>query len=137
MDSGAFHHMTSDRNLFENYKTFDEPTPIELGNNTIMHAKGQGSIKMDLKVYNKLINGILTNILYVPELCKNLFSIGKVISRNLTLQFQQDEVIIFKQSQPIMTVTRRNSLYYVNGLAIPPLQVNLTMTSNEVQIWHE
>src|SRR4051812_16606533 len=73
---------------------------------------------------------------YVLKLCKNLFSIGKAISKDLTLQFQQNKATIYNRRKPVMQVTKCNSLYYINGCAISQ-QANITITSNIVtQLWH-
>jgi hypothetical protein len=136
MDSGASHHMTSNRDLFTTFTNFDKPTSVELGNNHIIYAEGRGTIQMELEVKNRRMNGTLTDVLYVPKLRKNLFSIGKAISKDLTLQIQQNEATIYNRRKPVMQATKRNSLYFINGHAISH-QANVTTTSDiETQLWH-
>ena len=68
MDSGASHHMTSNRHLFMTYTPLSQQVMIELGNNNIIYAEGKGSICMELDVNGKQMNGVLTDVLYAPEL---------------------------------------------------------------------
>ena len=140
LDSGASHHMTSDRKWFTRYEEFKNVTPIELGNNALINAEGKGTIEMDLTVNDNAIKGLLTDVLYVPEIRKNLFSIGKAISQNLELTFQQNEATFFSKGLPIMTVTKRNTLYYINGTVAAPHQANAAASSasnKSIQLWHQ
>jgi hypothetical protein len=112
--------MTSDRKLFASYEEFETATPIELGNNAIINAEGKGVIEMDLMVNDNAEKGLLTDVLYVPEIGKNLFSIGKAITQDLELNFHRNEATFYIKGLPVMTATKRNSLYYINGIATAP-----------------
>ena len=98
--------MTSNHKIFTSFTNFDKLTSVELGNNHIIYAEGRGTIQMELKVKNRQTKGTLTDVLYVLKLRKNLFSIGKAISKDLTLQFQQNKATIFNQCKPVMTATK-------------------------------
>jgi hypothetical protein len=125
MDSGASHHMTSNRALLINYESFKTPTPIELGNNAVIYAQGRGSVTLNLNVDNKQMKGIFTNVLYVPDICKNLFSISQAISKDLTLHIQQSQATFFNKGQAVLTATKHGNLYHVDGSSIYPNTANL------------
>ena len=107
LDSGASNHMTAHHDLFMTYETFkDETVEINLGNDSKIHALGKGSIEMKLTVNEKTITGTLTDVLHVPEISRNLFSIGKALLQGLMLQFQPDATTFYKNNKPVMTVKR-------------------------------
>jgi hypothetical protein len=140
LDSGASHHMMSDQNLFINLEYFKNPTSIELGNNTVINAEGKGSVEMNLMVNNNMLKGMLTDVLYVLEIQKNLFSIGKAIAQNLDLKFHQNQAIFFDKNLLVMTATKQNNLYYINRFAVTPtnLQANISTSINTaIQVWHQ
>ena len=106
MDSGASQHMAFDHGLFTNYEAFKDPILIQLGNDTTIQAEGKGSIKMNLNIHNEQKEGILTQVLYIPEICKNLFSVSKVINKDLTLHFEGSKATFYHNNKPVMTVTK-------------------------------
>jgi len=123
MDSGASHHMTSHRDWFQTYYPFQTPLPIELGNNAVIHAQGKGTIKMQLDVYGKSISdNTLTDVLYAPELGKNLFSIWRAMKHGLSVHFKNERAAIVDDSthKAVMTASPHNSLFHVNGDVIVP-----------------
>jgi len=76
MDSGTTDHMSNNRSWFDTYKEFRETLPIRIGDGKQIFAEGSG----DINIF--AFNGVewkrkhLSNVLYVPELTYNLFSLG-------------------------------------------------------------
>src|SRR3954469_16406153 len=137
LDSGASNHMTAHRDLFTTYETFnDRCVEVNLGNDSKIYALGQGSINMTLDTgNNKTINGTLTNVLHVPDISKNLFSIGKALTQGLTLQFQPNVATFYNKDKPVMTATRQGNMYYVNGTTT--YQANTAIDNQSATLWHE
>jgi hypothetical protein len=131
--------MTFERDLLTNYEQFKNPVPIQLGNNTVIHAQGKGSINIKLDIHNEQQEGTLTKVFYVPDIRKNLFSVGKVMKEGLTLYFEGNEAIFYRNNKPVLTATRQNELYYINVITHLPIQANLTATKedNDTQLWHQ
>jgi len=72
IDTGATQHMAYDRNIFTSYKSWDKGNVVFLGDNFSHDICGEGEVKITLK------NGeekTIPEVLYVPDLKKNLFSI--------------------------------------------------------------
>lgn len=127
LDSGASHHMTARHDIFTTYEKFDIPTKIELGNDSAIYAEGKGTIRMNL--FNQATTGILTDVLYVPEVSKNLFSVGKAIERGLSLEINQDTATFYNKNRPVMTASKRGNLYYINGKAESQYCTNYAYTA--------
>jgi len=84
-DSGAMSHMTFSKEGMKNLK--EDTTRVVMGDGQTMSGKYHG----DLDLYPVSKQGILlpkitlTNVLYVPELSYNLFSINSALNKNLKL----------------------------------------------------
>ena len=72
LDSACFHHYTAHRVWFASYKKFDGGS-VSLGDDHSCRVAGMGTVRV--RMYDGVIR-ILTNIKHVPELKKNLISLG-------------------------------------------------------------
>ncbi|KAK9701935.1 Zinc knuckle [Popillia japonica] len=74
-DSGATKHITPNKQNFISYSEFSVPEVISLGKQeVIMHAYGQGMIKIQIRRDNTWDSAEMRNVLYVPDASANLFS---------------------------------------------------------------
>ena len=73
MDSGATQHMTAHREWFSTYEKFEHPMPIKLGDNNVIYAQGKGKVSIHLHGKVKEPSGTFADILYAPDIGKNLF----------------------------------------------------------------
>ena len=141
MDTGATHHMTPNRQWFRNYDAFTTPIKIEMGDKGIIFAQGKGDIDVNLKVHGEAKTGTFTDVLYVPDLHKNLFSVSKATSQGLTLHLHEHgDTLSNRNNKPAMTATRQANLYLINGRTDPPLiaqQANIATDTNNFRLWHE
>ena len=83
------------------FSTF-EPTEIEekvyMGNSITFEIKGQG--KMVLKMtFRKEVT--LTNVLYVPDICKNLVSSSLLNSHGFRMVFESNKFVLSKSGMYI------------------------------------
>lgn len=77
MDSGASHHMTSNKHLFSLYMPLQKQVTTELGNNNTIYTEGKGTIHIRSYLNGKQRNGTLTDVLYTPELHKIYFQLAR------------------------------------------------------------
>jgi gag-polypeptide of LTR copia-type/Integrase core domain/GAG-pre-integrase domain len=138
IDSGASNHMTPHREMFTTYECFNgNDLEIKLGDHSKIYAKGKGTIEMELNVNDKQITGTISNVLHVPELRTNLFSIDKALSRNLTIEWAPNKATFLHKKLPIMTASKRGTMFFINGSVIRP-EVNIAIDEkNESKTWHE
>ena len=66
LDSGATHHMTADKTLFEDLT--DIRAPIHIVNGSEMMAIGKGDITIELDVNGTTNQVRLRKVLYVPDM---------------------------------------------------------------------
>ena len=75
IDSGASKHMTYDRkNIISDFIEFNTPSRIFLGDNRIIYAIGEGTVKLPCFDGHNQILLELSKVLLVPDLTKNLMS---------------------------------------------------------------
>lgn len=66
--------MSFQRNWFHDFIEVNES--VCLGDNSICEVKGKGTIYISKYINNKWIDGRIDDVLYVPNLKKNLLSTG-------------------------------------------------------------
>ncbi|XP_043471937.1 uncharacterized protein LOC122504765 [Leptopilina heterotoma] len=77
-NAGIKKHMTSRRDFFSHYEEFDEMFFVRVGG-TVMRIFGTGSINFQVHIDGILEDRQMINVLYVPDLKMNLFSIIAVL----------------------------------------------------------
>ena len=125
-DSAATEHMTNRRDWFTNFKSIDDGVwPVLVADNKKVWVKGQGDIKIIRHVNGRKLPGILRNVIYIPELARNLLSVGTVsdagiifISESLTqpgnCEFRT------KSGELVMEGKRVHKLYELSLTVKPP-----------------
>lgn len=130
VDSGASTHMTGKREFFSTFLPISN-TGVEIANKTIIPAVGKGEIKVILGQFE---TATLSNVLYVPDLSKNLFSASAATKNdNIEIRLQKSKCIISNKGKTIIEGTKHGSLYTLQMIADTP-QANLATTT---QLWHE
>ena len=77
----------------------------------------------------------LRDVLYLPELEKNLLSVCAMIKLGATVLFEDGVVKIIRNSKLLATGVMRGKLYVLKML-IPDEQVNVAERSSSLQLWH-
>lgn len=97
IDSGASSHMTFNKHLLDEYMHFDKPRLIYMGDGKPLEAYGQGKMYFS----SGRSSGYLSNVLWVPKLRENLFSVGHTLEQGYTVRFVNDpsEVHFYKGDQ--------------------------------------
>lgn len=88
IDSGASSHMAQDKELLSDYKDFEKPEKVGLGDGRTVDAVGSGKVYVNMlfKVSDHK-KAVLYNVLYVPNLTCNLFSVKAAVSKGNFVKF--------------------------------------------------
>jgi len=105
VDSGSSCHMASDNTLFSKL-TINKSKIMVAKKNESMQAEGKGEIESE--------KCILKNVLYVPELTRNLLSVHAVTENGGEVIFSKDKVYIMKNNDKILEGKKENGLYTIN-----------------------
>ena len=87
VNSGATQHMTSSKEFMRNYKEFG-PVDVHLADDGIVQAIGNDDIVMSMKTRQGVQKGRLNDVWHIPNLSRNLFSVGRFIKDAGTVTFE-------------------------------------------------
>lgn len=110
LDSGCTSHMTYSEKPFTELKRISKTLNLASENKTA-EIKGTGPAEIEIKEGRIGI----TNALYVPSLCANLLSVGKMTDKGLTILFNKKKAIIkdHKRGVQMEAIRKDDGLYYL------------------------
>ncbi|GBL75010.1 hypothetical protein AVEN_243807-1 [Araneus ventricosus] len=130
--------MTGYREYFLDFEEFPSPKPVYVGDNNAIMAYGQGTVKVDMKVNGKWVSDHLSEVWYVPDVSKNLFSVSQTLAKGFVFRAEGNECSFTRDGH-----VRLRSIRTVNGLYALKMRVVCPEVSSEVcvasadQLWHE
>ena len=125
--------MTPAREMFHTYTELDPPEHVGLGDGHILKAVGVGQIKVKMKR-----NSVLTDVLYVPDLACNLFSVRSTADNGKIIQFRHTRCWI-KDSNGIVraTGTIRDKLYELDCESTVEFESADITQDSTTDLWHQ
>lgn len=140
IDSGASCHMTYRREWLTDYRPITEEV-VSLSDDMQCAVSGKGTVNI-----KKLINGQwskarIENVLHVPQIKKNLFSVGASAKKGFCTIFNE-QTVIFKKDKSVQAVgyKQSNDIYRLLFKVITRAthfceEANISATN--LQTWHE
>ncbi|GAB2275344.1 hypothetical protein Dimus_039125 [Dionaea muscipula] len=134
MDSGCSFHMSPNKDWFLDYKEINDG-PVYMGNNNMCRVYGIGNIPL------KLTNGstiLLTKVRHVPDLRRNLISLGILDDAGCTCVAKNNSLSVFKGTKLVLKGIKRQGLYVLDGhyLNETPNSALITNKVNDAVLWH-
>lgn len=134
LDSGCSFHMTPNRDWFESYEDRDGGQVL-LGNNKACKVTGIGSIR--IRTHDG-IERLLTEVRFIPELKRNLISLGLLDQNGYTYKCEDGILKICRGSMVVMKGIRENGLYVLQGSTVIGIASPvISNDSNSAQTWHK
>ena len=131
IDSGATKHMTSERDLMVNYVQYPQPSEICLGDNRMIKALGEGEVSLDFYDGSNVLTMGLFNVLYVPEIAKNLVSVSAMVGKGYEVLFENDKCYVTKNNKTMNIGHLTNSnLYVINT------EPDFVSGKASLEVWH-
>lgn len=133
LDSGCSYHMCPNRDWFTSYESCDGGN-VTMGNDAACKVVGRGSIKI------KTLGGeirTLMNVRHVPQLKKNLISLGVLDEGGFTFSGSDGELCVWKGSKVVLKSTKLGTLYVLQCTTLTG-SANVASTSSEemTKLWH-
>ncbi|KAG8503695.1 hypothetical protein CXB51_001703 [Gossypium anomalum] len=131
LDSGCTNYMSPDASIF---KSLDRSckTRVKIGNGHCIQAEGIGNVMICTPSGNKLI----PNVLFVPEIDRNLLSIAQLLEKGYTVVFKGNECQISDQKGFIlMTVAMSDKSFVVDW--DKGLDSTYAAFIEESKLWHQ
>ncbi|UYV84108.1 hypothetical protein LAZ67_X001200 [Cordylochernes scorpioides] len=128
--------MTFRREWFKTYTPFTSDHPIYLGDNSTLLAEGMGDIEIQAYVDGGWYNTYIRNVLYSPQLKKNLYSLSTSTRRGFNVIIKHDKLQIFMDNDLKAVGVRHDGLYRMLFKVTSSSQGYIT-SENKLQLWHE
>ncbi|KAG8474632.1 hypothetical protein CXB51_031261 [Gossypium anomalum] len=136
LDSGCTFHMSPNRDWFITYETLSEGVVL-MGNNASCKITGVGTIKV------KMFDGVvrtLSDVRHVPELKRNLISLGTLDSKGYRYTAESRVLKISKGSLVVMKGQRKIAkLYVLQGSTVTGDAAVASSSSSDddiTKLWH-
>ncbi|GJV43766.1 retrotransposon protein, putative, ty1-copia subclass [Tanacetum coccineum] len=115
MDSGCSYHMTPRLDILFDFLECDGGN-VQLGDNRECKIRGIGKVRIQLKDGSSFV---LHNVRYIPELKKNLISLGTLEKEGFTVKLQSSKIKVINGSRVVLSGIRRdNYVYSLDGHAM-------------------
>lgn len=135
LDSGASKHMTFRRDWFSELQSCENEY-VYLGDGTKCKVIGHGIIYIRRFVNGMWLDGRLEDVLYIPDLNKNLFSVGACVNKNYDITFGKDCVKFYmNDTLKAQGIKQNNNLFRMMIKIQHGKEANLAVSN--LKRWHE
>ena len=99
IDSGASSHMMKEKHVLTNFQEFEEPENVALGDGRVVKALGSGRVQMNMLFpATEVKKAVLYDVLYVPKLTCNLFSVRAAVAKGNAVEFGPNNCCIWDEN---------------------------------------
>lgn len=142
MDSGANDHMSHRKEWFVNLKIFKEEISVRVGDGAYIKAHGRGNIHIRTFDGSNWNRNYLSDVLFVPKLKYNLFSVGAAMDKGLEMQSNKTMCKFSKHERTVAVGARGKKLYAMKFQVVMPnensnQQEALVTPTDTLMTWHE
>ncbi|CAA7062683.1 unnamed protein product [Microthlaspi erraticum] len=132
MDTGCSYHMTYKREWFED---LDEEAAgsVRMGNKTVSKVKGVGTIRLKNEAG---LSVLLTNVRYIPEMDRNLLSLGTFEKAGYKFESEDGVLSIKAGSQTLLTGKRFDTLYLLKWKPVTEESLAVERRQDDTVLWH-
>ena len=143
VDSGASRHMTFESSVLHDYKDLEAPEPVGLGDGRTVSAVGIGKVKVITQLHNgERVVCWMTDVLYVPKLTNNLFSVNAATAKGNTVSFRHKDCCIRNKNRKVIgTGSSLGKLYKldceVQQLSAEKATIAEQPIHSKIDLWHQ
>lgn len=113
------------------------PQFVKSADHQVVDALGLGNIKLRM-IFSDIKNVTIYDVLYVPKLLGNLFSMGAATKKGNTAQFERSHPYICRKDRTLhrMGTRRSDGLYQLDIEGLPVFH-NASSASVTARLWHQ
>lgn len=110
-----------------------------LGNDVECKIEGEGNINLEAFVDGRWNRVRIEGVLYIPEIKKNLLSMGACAERGCFIGFDNEHVTMSRKDEVILTgVNQGNAIYRMLVRVVPPKEtMEINVSTADLKTWHE
>jgi transposase InsO family protein len=146
-DSGSSHHMSDQRAWFTNFTAVPTGTwPVQAVAGHTTFVEGIRDIPIEIYIRDQWEHGLLTDVLYVPALQRNLFSVSSAAFKNVDTLYTRTGCRMMADGNVLMEGSLEGMLYKLHIRALPSTHVNVIQSlgtssksdgTRSLAIWHQ
>ena len=109
------------------FQNFEEMAMVRslvmIANNQKLWVRGYGDIQVRCLVNSHWERRTIKKVLFIPDLCKNLFSVGQAANKGFTITYTKHSCYLTSHGEhgrKVLTGTRSNKLYLLDMQVIMP-----------------
>ena len=148
IDSGASAHMTFDSDIFYSYQKFKSPEPVVLGDGNKCFAIGTGTVILNVYANDRKSREFtLTNVLLVPKLNNNFFSVSAATAQGNSLVFERSCCWVYDRKKELVAKGEsKNKMFILRAdtqVNVEKQAINAARTANSedeltatMDLWH-
>ena len=137
IDSGASSHMTKEKHVLTNFQEFEEPENVALGDGRVVKALGSGRVHMNMLFPGtEAKKAVLYDVLYVPKLTCNLFSVRAAVAKGNAVEFGPNDCCIWDENGKLRGKgSLADKLYQLNCQVVTIGYASVATTRSD--LWHQ
>ena len=119
-DSACTQHMTEHRHYFKNFSNVTQDWTVKGVGGQLLKVAGKGDINVKITNGPQTHIGIMKNVLHVPGIGINLFSIVKAADQGVISVFKKEGVYLYRENNlELFGVRTETDVYQLNKVAVP------------------
>ncbi|CAH0730462.1 unnamed protein product, partial [Brenthis ino] len=127
--------MCSTVDNFINYKKLLVPKDVVIGDGTIIKALGYGDIDLEAYDGQQWIKTLISNVLYVPSIKVNLFSMSAALDKGYKLESTATECQFIKNNS-VYAIAKRHGKMYTMLFKKPDACAMVGKVMSNLREWH-
>lgn len=112
LDSGATDHMVKSKTFFDEMHALDNKVRIAVAKSgQAVFAEYAGTVKVNMLIDGRKVLAVVKDVLYVPQLACNLFSVRRLEDNGMMVRISNGTVKVLKNGSVVATGRRAGQLY--------------------------
>lgn len=139
LDSGASLHMSYRKDWMSSYSEIS-PLDIHLADERTVQAVGKGNIALKVHWNGSSRMCHFLEVLHVPDLERNLFSVSKAVKQGARVEFRADECWVkMSEGQVALKGEHQDGLYLIKGEVVHQIHAKSAWTTGKASfdVWHQ
>ena len=135
LDSACSYHMTPKKDWFDTYKPYNGGM-VQMGNDATCPVIGIGTVK--IKMFDGVVR-VLSNVRHVPDLRKNLISLGVLDDLGYSYSSKGGIMKITKSALMVMKGQKISTLYRLIGNTVVgrvAVTTPVESSTDDTKLWH-
>ena len=140
VDSGASSHMTREKEILSDYRQFEKPEKVGLGDGRTVDAVGVRNVHVEMVFgISKPKKYVICQVLYVPKLTCNLFSVRAAAVKGKYIRFGHTKCWIRDSSENLCGMgSLVDNLYHLDCKPVfMELASIVSKEHNDLDLWHQ